>query len=47
LVVEVDPTAIEAQTGLGGKVSFIKALKLGIQRFLEDGRNYDYPVGDY
>ncbi len=45
LVVEADPTALEAQTALGGKMSFLEALKRGIQSFLEDGRNYDSPVG--
>jgi len=43
LVVEADPPTIAAQTG--GKVSFLEALKQAIQSFLEDGRNYDSPVG--
>lgn len=45
MVVEADPTTIAAQTALGGKVSFLEALKQAIQSFLEDGRNYDSPVG--
>lgn len=45
LVVEADSPTITAQTALGGKVSFLEALKQAIQSFLEDGRNYDSPVG--
>ncbi len=45
LTVEVDAAEIEAQSQRGGKISFIQALKLAIQSFLEDGRNYDSPVG--
>ncbi|MGK7903970.1 MAG: hypothetical protein AB4352_21695 [Hormoscilla sp.] len=43
LVVEADPPTIADRTG--GKVIFLEALKQGIQSFLEDGRNYDSPVG--
>lgn len=45
LIVEAEAAAIEAQTAIEGKISFSEALKLAIQSFLEDGRNYDSPVG--
>ena len=45
LTVEIEAADIEAQSGMGNKVSFIKALELAIQSFLEDGRNYESPVG--
>jgi hypothetical protein len=45
LTVVADPVAVVAQTRADEVISFLDALRLALQSFLEDGRDVESPVG--